>query len=63
MNGYMENRTGYVEYKNMPPACLGYVKVEFQFGNFRDLTEDNNYFTGIKMQPMVVSPHVYGREN
>ena len=60
MNGYVEKHTSYVEYKNMPPACLGYAKIDFNHSNFRTLSDDGKQVTGLKMQPIIVSPHVYG---
>ena len=59
MNGYTENSTGYVERKNLPPASLGYVKIVLHYGNFRNIAVDGGKMTGIKIQPMVVSPHIY----
>lgn len=59
MNGYTEGLAGYVERKNMPPASLGYVKVEIHYGNFREISIDGGPITGVKLQPMVVSPHIF----
>jgi hypothetical protein len=59
MNGYNENSTGYVERKNLPPASLGYVKVSMHYGNFRDFSVDGDVRTGVRIQPMIVSPHIH----
>ncbi len=59
MSGYGEGLPSYVERKNLPPAALGYVKVELHYGNFRGITFDGDPVTGVKIQPMVVSPHIH----
>lgn len=59
MNGYAEGHTGYVERKNLPPASLGYVKVILHYANFVDMAVDGGRVTGVKLQPMIVSPHVH----
>ena len=61
MQGYEMNNTGYVEYKSMPPACLGYVKVEMYFSSrIPGIALDEKPMTGIRLQPMIVSPHEFG---
>lgn len=59
MCGYTDGLAGYVERKNMPPASLGYIKVELHYGNFRGITLDGLPVTGVKLQPMIVSPHIH----
>lgn len=58
MNGYIEGETSYVELNNMPPASLGYAKVEIRNS---DRTIENalsgERTTGVRIQPYIVSPY------
>lgn len=59
MSGYHAGPAGYVESKGLPPACLGWAKVEIQFANtIRDIQGKRH--TGLKIQPTLCSPSVVG---
>jgi hypothetical protein len=59
MNGYTMGETDYVEAMNLPPASLGYAKVEITFSSNLDTALDGKGLTGVRLQPMIVSPHIY----
>jgi hypothetical protein len=60
MSGYEMNKTGYVELRSLPPASLGYAKCDMWFssGLCADAM-DGGMLTGVRLQPMIVSPHLY----
>jgi hypothetical protein len=59
MAGYEMNKTGYVEYRNLPPASMGYAKCDIWFSSGIVNEIDGGMFTGVRLQPMIVSPHIY----
>jgi hypothetical protein len=64
LGGYYLNDTGYAEYRALPPAAMGYAKCEIQFSSsFHDIAADGKAISGIKLQPMIVSPHSFGQDH
>ncbi len=61
MNGYIDGDTSYVEMNNMPPASLGYSRVEIKYTT-RDSEKGKpgDRICGITIQPYIVSPYNYG---
>lgn len=60
MAGYEMNKTGYVELRSLPPASLGYAKCDLWYSSGNsDLTLDGDCRNGVRIQPMIVSPHIY----
>lgn len=59
MNGYVEKHTSYVELKNLPPASLGYVKIEIKQTAKDTERKIKDRVSGVTIQPYIVSPYVY----